>query len=169
MNKYNAENTKGQGKKIRKNENCWYVATRLLGIRPRSVEELKKKLLDKKFSEPEVNDTINTLLDLKYLNDKEFAQMVCESTLAGKPKGRAALRFKLKKYLVPEKVIKETLEKILTQEKEEEYCRKAFDSKKKTLKNKSIDNFKERQKIFGYLIRQGFSTDVVYKVIGDFQ
>lgn len=160
MNKYNSEKPKSQ--------NCWYVATRLLGIRPRSVGELKKKLLDKKFSETEVTEVVNNLLDLKYLNDEEFARVVCRSVLAGKPRGKAALKFKLKKYLVSDSIIKKTLEEFFSGDQEEEYCRKALEKKRKTLKKNSKEDdedFKTRQKLFGYLMRQGFSPDVIYKVM----
>ena len=49
-------------------------AYRLLSYRMRSVSEMKKRLKDKSFSSYEIENTIDHLLKVNYLNDQEFCR-----------------------------------------------------------------------------------------------
>ncbi len=67
-------------------------ALRLLGYRMRSCAEMRKRLSEKKYPPKYVNDAIEKLLKINYLNDEEFAMAFAKDKIKSKKIGPLALR-----------------------------------------------------------------------------
>src|SRR4051812_48493312 len=67
-------------------------AVRLLAARPRSVKELKDRLLEKSWTNHEiVGDVIDRLREYNYLDDEQYARDTAASKLRQRPQGRRRL------------------------------------------------------------------------------
>jgi regulatory protein len=69
-------------------------AARLLAAKPRSVRELRERLLEKPWTDGEIVDAVITRLrDYGYLDDDQYARDVALSKLRQKPQGRRRLQY----------------------------------------------------------------------------
>ncbi|MDO8512698.1 MAG: RecX family transcriptional regulator [bacterium] len=146
---------------MKKRDNSWYVATMLLGVRPRSVAELFGRLSDKGFPLDEVQRTVDKCRELGYLNDREFAVGVCDQLLARKTMGKKKLYVKLRWFGLKEDLISEIMAEKLPPEKELEMAQYAGNKKKQQLIKRGTPKEKWYQKISQYLLGRGFSGEVV--------
>ena len=71
------------------------AALRLLGTRPRSVKELRDRLLEKEFAEGTIQPVLDQLTRAGLLDDDQFARMFIRHTLKLRPAGRIVLRRRL--------------------------------------------------------------------------
>ena len=71
------------------------AAARFLGLRSRSVDEVRRHLLGAAFPEPLVERTLERLLELGILDDRAFATAWVESRDRARPRGETALRREL--------------------------------------------------------------------------
>ncbi len=140
------------------------VAFRFLSTRPRSCYELEQRLLKEGFLNPEIKETINDLTKENYLNDLLFAQYLIESYQNKRPLGEKALKYKLQEKGIPIDIITLSLKEYLKDDN------RLFDDAKKFLEKnlyrfeKYTDPYKKAQKIFDFLYRRGFSTEIIKKL-----
>lgn len=130
-------------------------AVRYLGFRARSQAEMVNYLKGKGYSAPVVEDTINRLLDEKYLDDETFAQTWLENRETFRPRGQRFLRYELKQKGVADSVIDATLGEL----DEEESAWRAVEGKLYRWQNLPEEEFKK--KVMGFLSRRGFGYEVV--------
>jgi regulatory protein len=71
------------------------AALRLLGTRPRSVKELRDRLLDKEFADETIRPVLEQLTGAGLLDDDQFARMFVRHQLKLRPAGRIVLRRRL--------------------------------------------------------------------------
>jgi regulatory protein len=135
-------------------------AVNLLAYRPRSVGELRERLLEKDWvDERIVDDVIEKLREYNYLNDKDFAQNFATSQIRQKPIGKRILRQKLAQKKLDAGTIDETLKRLFDEVSEEELIARAV---QKRLRLKGVPRTREEtKKFYDYLLRQGFSHDLV--------
>jgi len=165
--KISAKKPESQGTKKGKRGNCWYVATMLLGVRPRSVAEMRKRLLAKNFSVAEVEKTINKCIEYKYLDDKQFAKIVCDSMLMRGNAGKNAILNKMRNFQLSRDIIVRAIEECVPSGKELQIAKEAVKKKIGQLKKRNISKELWYRKLGQYLIGRGFSGDVVREVLDD--
>lgn len=137
-------------------------AFRLLAAKARSVAQLRERLLEK--AEPEiVEQALARLVELGYLNDQEFARSFANSRLSYKPLGRTRLRQDLQRKQLSKQVVEQALETVYTEHNEEALIDRAIE---KRLRLKGAPTSREEaKKLFDYLLRRGFSYDLVFKKV----
>lgn len=135
-------------------------AFNLLAYKPRSVKELRERLMEKEWTNSAIVEEV--LLKLEgygYLNDGQFAADLAASKLRGKPMGKRVLKQKL----IERKLDKETIDAAIATAFEEtpeaEVIERAV-AKRLRLKGKP-ETREDTKKFYDYLLRQGFSYDVV--------
>ncbi|MCI0336077.1 MAG: RecX family transcriptional regulator [Acidobacteria bacterium] len=135
-------------------------ALKLLSYKPRSVAELRERLLEKEWAdETTVDQVIARLRELGYLNDEQFALSYATSRLNTKPLGRTRLRRDLQRKKLPTQTVENTLDEAYNMQSEEDLIERAID---KRLRLKGPPSTRqESKKLFDYLIRRGFSYDLV--------
>jgi regulatory protein len=133
----------------------------LLKIRDRSSGEIKEKMRQKGFSDQEIAETTNFLLDRGFLDDEKFARNYINFQLKIKPQGKYRLQMKLKQLYLPDEIIKEA---ILEYSPDEEITQ-AVELAEKWLGRKSgLEEAEKREKLARYLAGRGFNWDTVKKV-----
>ena len=129
--------------------------------RPRSVEETRRRLLEKGFSEVVVEATLEKLIEKRWLDDFDFARQWIENRNTFRPRSNRLLAYELRLKGVADDKITQALEDFAGDEysmaynagiKKAEHCRQEA----------KPDFFK---KVGGFLSRRGFRFEIVKSTV----
>lgn len=135
-------------------------AVNLLAYKPRSEQELRVRLLEKEWTNAEIVEAvIAKLKEYNYLNDEQFANDFAASKLRQKPIGRRVLQQKLALKKLDKETVSHALETAFEETPEAEIIERAI-AKRLRLKGKP-ETREDSKKFYDYLLRQGFSYDLV--------
>ena len=126
--------------------------------KPRTQYEVRNKLLKLEYDEELIEEVINELLLLEYLNDNLYAEKFIKNSQSVKPMSKNMIKYKLREKGISDDIIQGALREIDIDEIE--LARNLF--LKKT-KGKMLDE-KELNKVKGFLARKGFSLSIINKV-----
>ncbi len=141
-------------------------AFNLLSAKPRSVAEMRQKLLEKDWTNAEIVDAVlEKLKEYNYLNDAQFAENFAAFNIRQKPQGKRRLQMMLAQKKVDKETAKDALERVFEETSEADLINQALE---KRLRIKGIPQDRdETKKLFDYLLRQGFSFDLVRDKVRD--
>ena len=135
-------------------------AVNLLTYKPRSIKELRERLLEKDWTNAAiVDEIIEKLKFYGYLNDAQFAKTLASSQIRQKPVGKRVLQQKLAQKKLDKETVAEAIERALEETPEEEIIERAI-AKRLRLKGRP-ETREDAKKFYDYLLRQGFSYDLV--------
>jgi regulatory protein len=142
-------------------EKALSIAYRYLAFRPRTVEEVRRKLVTKAekyvFTLSEIDAVLELLKDQGYLNDLEFIKSFVASRNLLKPKSQRMLTIELKKAGVSQADIDTYFSE--SPPNEADAAQKALKKKMKSLSSVT-DEKKRFMKAVSFLQRRGFPFDV---------
>ena len=135
-------------------------AIKLLAAKPRSVAELRERLLEKQWTTPEIVDgVLAKLREYGYLNDERFAFGFASYKVKQKPVGRRRLERDLSMKKVSKETASEALDLVYEETPEEDLIDRAIEKRVRlrgTPKTRA-----EVKSLFDHLLRQGFSYEMV--------
>ena len=135
-------------------------AVKLLAAKPRSVAELRERLLRGKNTDEEVVETvIARLREYGYLNDEHYAFCYASYKVKQKPVGRRRLERDLKLKKIENNVANEALEMVFAETPEEQLIDDAI-AKRLRLRGKPKSRA-EAKSLFDHLLRRGFGFELV--------
>jgi regulatory protein len=141
---------------------AYQKAIRYIGIRPRTIAELRHYLQSKSFSEKVILETIEKCLSQQLIEDDErFATNYIESRFQNHPMGGRKLFYELKRLGISEEVIEQKTKDLMPNEKE--YARQTI--QKLIKRYYGLDKQKFSFRLSQALLRRGFSYDVVREVV----
>ena len=152
-------------------ERTMHRAVRLLAAKPRSVRELRERLLEKEWTNSAiVDEVLKKLKEYDYVNDEQFAKSFASSKLRQKPLGKRRLKQTLSQKKLDKETVEQAIEKVYEKMPEDEVIERAI---KKRLRQKGKPETREdSKKFYDYLMRQGFSYDLIsskMREIGKFE
>lgn len=123
----------------------------------------KLKMFSKKrgLAENEIDRVIQRLFELKYLDDKKYAEDFIADRLRFKPTGKFFLKEKLKL----KGVSKETIDSVLGGVDLDEFNLAVEAVNKGARRWDKYPLQKQKEKAFRFLASRGFSSDAIYKAI----
>jgi len=145
-----------------KREKALNSALKFLSFRSRSIKEVRDFLSKKGLPEKEIENLINYLVELGFLDDKKFAKTWIEERQKYKNKSRLALKLELQKKGVKPEIIEELLNE---SSNDYEIAKEFIKKKRARFANLDWDSFV--QKAAGGLRQRGFSWDTIKKVIDE--
>jgi len=134
----------------------------LLKFRLRSEKELLQRLRQKGFSEELCHDTVNFLKDREFIDDRIFAKGWVSSRLR-RPFGLRRIRQELVQKGLDKEIIEETFVQAKEDYDEAGIVRKLAGQRFSKLKG--IEPLKAKQRVYAYLMRRGFSPDLIGDVL----
>ena len=135
-------------------------AVNLLGYKPRTVVELRTRLMEKEWTNSAiVEEVIVKLEGYGYLNDGQFAKDLAASQIRQKPIGKRVLQQKLAMKKLDKETVAKAIETAFEETPETEIIERAV-AKRLRLKGKP-ETREDSKKFYDYLLRQGFSYDLV--------
>jgi regulatory protein len=146
----------------RSRERTMHRAVRLLAAKPRSIGELRKRLLEKLWTNDEIVDAvIEKLKEYEYLDDQKYAVSLALSKLRQKPQGKRRLQQTLSQKELDRETISDALETAFEKMPEEDLIDTAIE---KRIRIKGVPETREdKKKFYDHLLRQGFDFDLIRK------
>jgi regulatory protein len=137
-------------------------ATRLLAARPRSVGELRARLLEKDWTDAEtVEEVLARLAEYGYLDDEKFAQNYAAYQVRQKPTGRLRLKHELAQRKIAPEIAENALEEVFSEVSEAALLDEAL-AKRLCAKGRPTTPA-EVQNLVAFLFRRGFSGELVWE------
>ncbi len=135
-------------------------AVKLLAAKPRSVAELRTRLLEKRWTNEEIVDgVIEKLKEYKYLDDEQFARDLSLSKLRQKPQGRRRLQRSLSQKQLDREVIEHAIATAFEKMPEEKLIDAAIE---KRVRLKGVPETREEtKKFYDHLLRLGFNYALI--------
>jgi regulatory protein len=138
-------------------EVAFQKALQFIAHRPRSIDETRRRLAKKGFSDEVIEATLTKLIEKKWLDDLDFSRQWIENRNTFRPRSDRLLRYELRLKGVSDDDITQALEKFGGDENELAY--KAGIKKAKKCRHESKFDF--LKKVGGYLGRRGFHYGIV--------
>ena len=144
----------------RSRERTMNRAVKLLAAKPRSIRELRDRLLEKLWTNDEIVDrVIEKLKEYKYLDDEQFAKDLAVSQLRQKPQGKRRLQQTMSRKKLDKDVVATAITDAFEKLPEDELIDLAI---AKRLRLKGIPETREdTKKFYDHLMRQGFGFDLI--------
>ena len=142
------------------------LAIGYLGMKARTEKQMADYLAGKEFEPKVVAQTIEWLVDHRYLDDELYARQWVESRLRSKPRGRSMLRWELQQKGIDSAEISRALES-LDSDAQLDTAMRALE--KKIGRKQLAFTPDETRKLAAHLARRGFPSDVVYESIRRFR
>ncbi|OPH62004.1 RecX family transcriptional regulator [Paenibacillus ferrarius] len=140
---------------------AYLKAIRIIGRRPHSAIEVKRKLKEAGYEAPVIDWACEKLIEHKYLNDEEFAQMWTDSRIISQKKGRNLVRQELQQKGINKELVKNAMDTI-NPDDEFAGAMKIAQTKWKQTSGKTIDR---KRKTGAFLMRRGYTGSIVSKVL----
>ncbi|MBN1465808.1 RecX family transcriptional regulator [candidate division KSB1 bacterium] len=138
-------------------------AYRLLAARPRSRKEMSDRLKRAGYLPKDIEWVLDELVRLKLINDGEFAVAFARSRMISRPCGQYLLRRELQQKGIDEADINKGVEQAYKEQSESDVARQIASQNKK--KQMRLDEDKARKRVTDFLLRRGFSWDLVNDVM----
>jgi regulatory protein len=140
------------------------TAYRFLAYRPRSKEEVLRKLRSRDFSEKTIQEVVKTLEEYGYIDDTEFASGWTRYRLKNRPVGKRRLKSELREKGISSGVIEKALSD--SYKKDEFEVAKEL-AAKKVLAYRGLEKKVIQRRLYGFLTRRGFSFETSRNVVFD--
>lgn len=135
-------------------------AVKLLAAKPRSVAELRERLLEKLWTNSGIVDAIiEKLKEYKYLDDEQYARDLAVSKLRQKPQGKRKLQQSMSQKKLDKTIVDEAITEAFEKLPEADLIDLAIE-KRLRLKGKP-ETREDTRKFYDHLLRQGFSYDLI--------
>ncbi|MBI4352771.1 MAG: regulatory protein RecX [Candidatus Omnitrophica bacterium] len=138
-------------------------ALKLLAVRPRSVRELEERLRRKKHAQAVILQVVEELKRQGLLDDEKFAKLYAHSRIYTKPVSKKKIEEDLKRKGVSGDIAQKTLVSFGEDEKARarELILRRFE------KMTGISDEKKKMRLYGFLKRRGFGSEVIFGVLGE--
>jgi regulatory protein len=135
-------------------------AVKLLAAKPRSVGELRERLLEKNWTNAAiVQRVIEKLEDYKYLDDPQFAADLASSKLRQRPQGKRKLLQSMSRKKLSKENVDAAINTAFEKLPEADLIDRAIE---KRLRLKGIpETLDDKKKFFDHLMRQGFDYGLI--------
>lgn len=148
---------------ILEKEDKWAIKEyfiRLLGRRDHARNELKLKAIKKGFHQKHIETILDDLTKKKYINNLDFARKFVQDKFKFNKWGRNKIKVELKLKGISDKEISLALDSLDNQEITETIKQLIIKNQRKFLR---VDPLKRKKKIFDFLIRKGYASNVILK------
>ena len=138
-------------------------ALNFLSYRDRSEKEMRTKLKQVGFEEKIIDLVVKDLKRLKLIDDEKFAMAFAKSKLITRPMGEFLLKQELVQKGISRELIEKTVEQIYEKNDPLNVALELAHKRKKLVTN--LDELKAKKRVSDFLLRRGFSWDIVSQVI----
>ena len=141
---------------------AYQQCVKYIAVRIRSIKEIRDYLTKKKYDSLDIDEVIDRLLKNKLLDDDYFVECFIKDKLNFTSMGEYKIIAELKRHHISSSMIDKysyLLDDDIMLSRIEKYVDKYI------AHNNKLDSYKLRNKIYLYLINQGYSSDLVVRVL----
>jgi regulatory protein len=143
-----------------RDQRCLDAALRFLAPRPRSEQEIRRRLAEKGHEPARVERVLARLRELGLADDRAFADFWLENRTLHRPRGARALKVELFQKGVAREVVDAALD---PEHDESEDAYRAAQRRAATLS--ILDERDFRQRLGQFLLRRGFGWDAIEPIV----
>jgi len=136
-------------------------ALRYLSYRDRSKLEITQYLEKKEHSHSIIQQALDALIELNYVNDQRFALEWGRYKINKQKLGKSRLYVELLNKGIDREILESTLEILYEDTSEAELAAQC--ARKKFNSLKGVEEEKKKRRLIQYLKRRGFSADIIYQ------
>ncbi|HVP36889.1 MAG TPA: RecX family transcriptional regulator [Terriglobales bacterium] len=140
------------------------TALGFLSYRMRSEKEVRDKLKKKEFAQNLIDEVIKDLKRVNLVDDHEFASAFVRDRISNSPRGKILLKQELWKKGIKKEIIEKALKEFFKDEDEELVLAKELLQKRKK-RYVGLDENVAKRRLMSFLLRRGFSYDIVKQVL----
>ncbi len=137
-----------------------------LAYKPRTEEEVRRKLRKEDVPEAVVEDVVARLYELNYLDDESYAQDYVRNRFASKKYGPIRIRRELVERGVDRHVAEDAVADLFDDEDPVAAAREHAEKRWARLADEE-DPRRRKQKLYRYLRRRGFTSDTIYPILDE--
>lgn len=139
---------------------CREQALKLISFRDRTEKELRDRLEEKEYNEDEIEETIDFLKNYGYIDDSRYARRFAADSVKLKGHGPGRIKTELLRKGIDRETVEIVLEEMETDPREqlEAIMERRFSGA-------DLGSHKERNRIFAYFARRGYSPRDIWGVI----
>ncbi|MBN1405736.1 MAG: regulatory protein RecX [Candidatus Omnitrophica bacterium] len=138
---------------------------RLFKYRLRSQKELELRLRQRRFDELVINRVVENFKKQGLLDDKRFAKLWAQSRLETRPASLSNIKQELLLKGIEKDVVEATINRL--KEDFDEYEIAYALAQKRIRALGRVDKLKAKKRLFDYLKRRGFSSDIVFRALNE--
>lgn len=135
---------------------CREYALNYITFKDRTEKEVTEKLSQKGFGEEEISEAIEFLKEYKYLDDESYASRFINDAVKLKKWGKTRIRMELLRRGISSDIVEKSIDEILLDSSEV-----LLEEMKRRFDGADLSNIKERNRIFGYFARRGYSPNEI--------
>ncbi len=139
---------------------CREQALKLLSFSDRTEREMRKRLAEKGFDETDIDETLDFLTEYSYIDDRRYAAKYAADSVKLKGHGPGRIRAGLLQKGVSRDIVDETIDEMETDPREQLDA-----AMERRFANADLSNPKERNRIFSYFARRGYSPHDIWGAI----
>ncbi len=146
-------------------DHAYNYALFLLNLSMRTVAEVQEKMTNRGYVKAVIVEVINRLLEDKYLNDQNYAEVFINSMKNYKTWGRFMMKKKTYEKKLPKDLVEQKLEELVSEQDEIEIVTRYVEKNFGAITEVKKLSYDEKQKIIARLAGRGFGFGLIKQVI----
>lgn len=142
------------------------ISIKYISVRLRSIKEIKDYLNKKEEDENTINEVINKLIKLGYLDDDRFTKAFIKDKLNFTSMGDYKIKMELQRLGVSYEIIEENIS-LIDDNILEEKIHKIIEKDLKT--NKKYSGINLKNKIYNHLVAAGYTKEKVISILNNYE
>ena len=136
---------------------------KMLGRRELSEKQVRQRLARKEHEPDEIEDAVARLREERAINDVRVAEAIARTETGIRKRGKVRVRMQLERAGIAKDVAKQALDEVFGALDDEALLEGSL--RKRLRGRESIADDREFQRLFRYLIGQGFESDIVMRTL----
>ncbi len=149
-------------------EKAMQKAFRLLSVRSRSCHELRSKLKERGVGKPVIDNVIDRLIELSYLDDEAFAKGWARNLAVNRLWGDRRIRISLREKGISGEYVDDAISEVREEYDERAAIEHLIEKKygKKQSSNINSNLLKEKRRLIQNLRGRGFPPGLIFELLG---
>jgi regulatory protein len=136
---------------------------KMLGRRELSEKQVRERLARKAYEPDEIDEAVTRLREERAINDQRVAEAIARMETGIRKRGKVRVRMQLERAGIPKETAKQAIDSVFEGIDDEALIEASL---RKRLRGRDvIADDREFQRLFRYLVGQGFESDRVMKTL----
>jgi regulatory protein len=135
---------------------------KMLGRRELSEKQVRERLARKAYEPDEIDEAVARLREERAINDQRVAEAIARMETGIRKRGKVRVRLQLERAGISRETAKQALDSVFEGIDDEALIEASL---RKRLRGETIADDREFQRLFRYLVGQGFESDQVMRAL----
>jgi regulatory protein len=136
---------------------------KMLGRRELSEQQVRQRLARKEYSQDEIEDAVARLREERAINDQRVAEAIARTETTVRKRGKVRVRLQLQRAGISKETSRQALDAVFETIDDDALLESSLN--KRLRGRETIADDREFQRLFRYLVGQGFESDRVMQAL----